>query len=293
MATGFAGKTPATGSFELRNPARKILLYLALVGAGILLIYLGGARWDGSAESWFGFLLMLAGLLSVAFGAVYLVMALVYARGRAKLLAGRGLIARWHVAAGEWERFVTIDRLRRETDAGFANDFNAAKQASDRGVDVVVGRTGVAVGDYYQTLRRGGLPGLVALYWLPPPADPQCLEFHARYPRGRYGGSVPICIRFPIARGAEADARRVYDHFEPLLRPREAIALRNPALTIRIALAVALAGAIAAGLGFASAGSGGEVNVTATIAAVIGGILVLPALAVALATFVLSRRRSR
>ena len=293
MATGIAGKTAVTGSLDLRNPARKILLYLALLGAGIGLIYLGAARWDGSGESWFGFVLMLAGLLSVAFGAVYQVMALLYARGRAKLLAGRGRIARWHVPAGQWERFVTIDRLRRETDSAFANDFNAGKQASGRGVDIHVGRTGVAIGDYYQTLRRGGLPGLVALYWLPPPADPQCLEFHARYPRGRSGGSVPVCIRVPIARGAEADARRVYDHFEPLLRPREAIALRNPALTVRIALAVALAGAVAAAWGVANLRSGGELNVTATIAALVGGILVLPALVMALATFLLSRRRPR
>lgn len=293
MATEIARKTAVTGSPEMRNPAGKILLYLALLGAGIVLIYLGGTRWDGSGESWFGLVLMLAGLLSVAFGVVYLVMAALYARGRAKLLAGRGLVARWHVPAGEWERFVTIDRLRRETDSAFANDFNAARQASDGGVDILVGRTGVAIGDYYQTLRRGGLPGLVALYWLPPPADPQCLEFHARYPRGRFGGSVPICIRFPIARGAEADARRVYDQFEPLLRPRDPIALRNPVLTIRIALAVALASAVAAVWGLASARSGGEINVTATIAAVVGGIAALPALAVALATFLLSRRRPR
>jgi hypothetical protein len=275
----------------MRNPAGKIVVYLALLAAGILLVYLGGARWDGTGETWFGFVLMLAGLLSIAFGAVYLVMASLYARGRAKLLDGRGLIARWHVSAGEWARFVRIDQLRRETDAGFANDFNAAKQAADLGVDILVGRTGVAIGDYYQTLRRGGLPGLVALYWLPPPADPQCLEFHARYPRSRFGGSVPICIRFPIARGADLAARRVYDHFEPLLRPRDPIALRNPALTIRIALAVALASAIAAAWGFASVRSGGELNVTATIAAVIGAILVLPALVLALAAFILSRRR--
>jgi hypothetical protein len=276
----------------MRNPAGKIVVYLALLAAGILLVYLGGARWDGTGDGWFGFVLMLAGLLSIAFGAVYLVMATLYARGCAKLLAGRGLIARWHVSAGEWARFVRIDQLRRETDAGFANDFNAAKQAADRGVDILVGRTGVAVGDYYQTLRRGGLPGLVAIYWLPPPADPQCLEFHARYPRGRFGGSVPVCIRFPIARGADADARQVYDHFEPLLRPRDPIALRNPALTVRIALAVALAGAAAAAWGLASLRSGGELNVTATIAALVGSILVLPALVVALAAFILSRRRS-
>lgn len=275
----------------MRNPAGKIVVYLALLAAGILLIYLGGTRWDGSGESWFGFVLMLAGLLSVAFGAVYLVMAMLYARGRAELLAGRGLIARWHVSAGEWARFVTIDRLRRETDSAFANDFNAGKQASDRGVDILVGRTGVAVGDYYQTLRRGGLPGLVALYWLPPPADPQCLEFHARYPRGRYGGSVPICIRFPIARGAAADARRVYDHFEPLVRPRDPIALRNPALTIRVALAVALASAIAAAWGFTSASTGGDVSDPALIAAVVGSVAFLPALVIALVTFILSRRR--
>lgn len=273
----------------MRNPAGKIFVYSALLAAGVLLVYLGATRWDGSGESWFGFVVMLAGLLLVPFGAVYLVMALLHTRGRSKLVAGRGLIARWHVSAGEWERFVRFDRIRARSAPGLHNDLQL-KGPQERGVDILVGRTSALVGDSYHVLRRGGLPGLAALYWLPPPAEPECLEFHVRYAK-RYGPGTPMTLRLPVPASARGEGIKVYEHFEPLLRPKPSLAVRRPRLVIAIALAVALIGAIAAAWGLTAARAGERLDAAAMVAGVVGAVAALPALGLALAAFVLSRRR--
>ena len=89
--------------------------------------------------------------------------------------------------------------------------------------------------------------------WLEGP--PTCLEFALRYPRGRYGGTVPTTLRVPVPAGSRGDARRVVAHFEPRLRRRPGLALRNPPKTYRVCAVLAAAAAAAAGIGYALARS--------------------------------------
>jgi len=267
----------------VRNPPRKIVLYLLLFITGAALFAYGIRAELRIGEAWTstGFTLLGVTIAPIAF--VLLISAMFHARGRAKLLAGRDVLARWHVSADEWERFRIIDRIRGETDIRFSNDLSIPSERQDRGVDVIIGKKSALVGDSYHVLRKGGIPGLLAIYWLPAPADPECLEFHIVYPRQR---STPVYLAFrvPFPAVARNDARRVYDHFETLLRWRPALAFRNPPLTIKISLTLALAGAAVAAWGFWSANSSDSLDVTALVAAIFGTIIAPVALIVALLT---------
>ena len=274
----------------MRNPGQKALLWLLVMAAGIVLLSQTFSPDRITNQGWPTYAMIFAGIMMTMFGLVYALWALILLVGRARLLAGHRRLGQWHVSADEWRRFVAFDAIRAGSAPNLANDFKPSRQNWDNGIDVIVGETSILVGDFYQPLRRGGLPGLLAIYWLPEPADPQCLEFHVFYPR-RSGPGRRLCVRAPIARSAIEEARRVYDHFEPLLRPKPSIALRNPPLTIAICLALALVFAGIAAWGFSRAGNGIQDD-AAMFAAIIGTIIAPAALILALVTFLLSRRRA-
>jgi len=267
----------------LRNPPRKIVIYLLLSMTGIALAVYGIRAEGRIGEAWTSTGFSLVGFTTAVVSFVLLIRALFHTRGRAKLLAGHDVLARWHVSADEWERFRIIDRQRGEMDPKFFNDLPVFKERQYRGVDVIIGARSALVGDSYHVLRKNGIPGLTAIYWLGAPADPECLEFHIVYPRHRTT-PVYLAFRVPFPAVARTDARRVYDHFEPLLRRCPALAFRNPALTIRIALGLAVTFGAAAAWGFWRAKTGHSDDVAALVAAVVGTIIAPVALVIALLT---------
>lgn len=267
----------------MRNPHRKILVYLMLSIVAVAMTTYGFRAEQRLGEDWTTTGVALVGFTLAPFGFVFLVNALLFARGRAKLLAGRDVLARWHVTADEWERFRVVDRIRGEQDPAFFNDLPIFKGRQDRGIDVIIGKHSALVGDSYHVLRKGGLPGLTAIYWLPAPADPECLEFHIVYPRYR-STALRLAFRIPFPASARKDARRVYDHFEPPLRPRLALAFRNPKLTIKICLGLTLGFGAAAAWGFWRAKTGHSNDPAALFAAVVGTIIAPVTLFLALLT---------
>lgn len=274
---------------SLRNPTRKIVIYLALVLLGVVLAKYGIDAEKRIGEAWTSTGFSVVGMSIVPVALIFLIRALFFSRGRAKLLAGRGVIARWHLTTDEWERFSMFDRSRGETDTRLFNDLLYDKERQHRGVDVIVGKTSVLVGESYHVLRRGGIPGLTAIRWLAAPANPECLEFDIVYPRHRTT-SVYLAFRFPFPTSARSDARRVYDHFEPLVRFKPSLAMRRPAATIKVALAIAAICAVALiwGLSQAKLVEGG--NIAPLIAAVFGAVIGVAALLIAVLTWVVSRR---
>lgn len=273
----------------MRNPGRKLVIWLVLAALGWAAIAQSFAASRRLDEDWLVVALGIAGAVLIPFGTVYAVWALALLLGRSKLRRGHGELGRWHLSDEEWRRFTRFDPIRAASGEGLANDFHPVRQDSSRGIDVIIGETGVAIGDYYQALRRGGLPGLRALYWLPEPADPQCLEFHVIYPR-RHGGGTPVCVRVPIASSAHGEARLAFDHFAPLLAPREPLALRNPARTIRIMLVIVLVSALGAAWGWA--GAAGDGSIAMLLVGVVSAIVGVTAMTVAVATWIMSRRSS-
>ena len=273
----------------MRNPTRKIVIYLVVLLLGVAMAKYGIEAEKRIGEAWTSTGFSVVGMSIVPIAFIFFIRAIFFSRGHAKLLAGRDVIARWHLSADEWERFRIFDRTRGESDVRLFNDLLSDKERQHGGVDVIVGKKSVLVGESYHVLRRGGIPGLTAIGWLATPANPECLEFNIVYPRHRTS-PVYLAFRFPFPATARGDARRVYDHFEPLLRFKPSIAMRRPGATIRVSLAIAAVGASALvwGLSQAKLVEGG--NIAPLIAAVFGGIVGVAAVLIALITALQARR---
>lgn len=277
----------------MRNPARKALYCLLALLAGAALIWFGALRHERIGEDWGSIAALALGFTLAPFGFVFLIQALFAIRGRARLLAGHRTIARWHVYPAEWEQFQKLDGRRSGEHHSLGNDLWVRKATPKDGVEVIVGETSLLVDDSYHVLRRGGLPELREARWLEGP--PNCLEFALLYPRGRYGGTLPLTLRVPVPASGREGARRVLAYFEPRLRRKPGLALRNPPRTYRVCALLLVAAAVAGGAGWVLARAlpdGADPLVPLTL--LIGGtILAVFAVILALLTFLLTRPGSR
>lgn len=237
----------------MRNPARKALYCLIALLAGAALIRFGAMREGRTGEHWTAIVPLVLGFILVPFGLVFLVQALFAVRGKARLLAGHRVIARWHLYPAEWEQFRALDLRRSGADPSLVNELWIRRRAPTDPVEVIVGETSLLVDGSYHVLRPRGLPELREARWLEGP--PGCLEFALFYPRGRYGGMVPTTLRVPVPPGSLGAAQRILDHFQPRLVRKPALALRNPPKTYRICAALFAAAAAMAATGYALAGS--------------------------------------
>ncbi len=244
----------------MRNPPRKAAIFaLGAVLAGTV-AWLGVRLYDVLDPKWLAGLVFTAGFTLAVTMLVLLVEALLLARGMARLAAGVGRIAQWHVTAAEWDAFRAADGPRAASGPGLRNDLRIRKATPRDGVEVIVGDKALIVDGSYHVLRVHGLPELRAIGWLDnsavPGRPPDCLEFSVAYPRGRYGGTVTMCLRVPVPESAWPLARQVYDRFAPRLG-RGPIALRNPRRTLQVCGAIAAGGLGAAGWGWIAAESAG------------------------------------
>ncbi|HYI39439.1 MAG TPA: hypothetical protein VE053_03885 [Allosphingosinicella sp.] len=274
----------------MRNPARKALYCLLALVAAAAMIRLGFGREQSIGEHWTAIVPICIGLGIAPFAFVFLIQALFAIRGRAKLLRGEGVIARWQVFPGEWEQFRGLDSRRSDGRPGLGNDLWIRRQGAVEPVEVIVGRKSALVDGSYHSLNPRGLPELRGVAWLEGP--PTCLEFSLLYPRSRYGGPVPTTLRIPVPPGARPDARRVVAHFEPLTRRHPPLALRDPPRTYWICVVLVFAGAAAGGIGYALAGGSQEGSASLVpLSLVIGGVIcAVFASILALATWLLTRR---
>ncbi|HYG46841.1 MAG TPA: hypothetical protein VD846_02770 [Allosphingosinicella sp.] len=268
----------------MRNPARKALYCFLALLAGAALIWFGADREQRIGEHWTAIVPLALGFTVAPIALVFLIQALLATRGRALLLAGHRVIARWHVYPAEWEQFRKFDARRSGESVSLANDLWIRKRTPKDAVEVIVGEKSLLIDQSYHVLRPGGLPELHGVRWLHGP--PICLEFALRYPRGRYGGNVPATLRVPVPAGSRGAAQRIIDHFEPRLRRKPGLALRNPRRTYRICALLIAAAAAAGGIGYALAEGGALVPVALIIGAIIFAIF---AVLLALATFLLTR----
>ncbi len=123
------------------------------------------------------------------------------------------------LAAEEWDRFRAFDAIRAAQDLALRNDLHIRKLTPPAGVDVLVGRRQLIVDGSYHSLRRLGNPSLRHVYWLPAPADPECLEFALEYARGRAGGTLNLSLRLPVPAHARPDGVRVFEHYNAIAPP--------------------------------------------------------------------------
>jgi hypothetical protein len=233
----------------MRNPARMAIYCLIAVLAGAALVWLGASRLERIGEDWTSIVPGFIGLAIAPFALVLLVQALFAVRGKARLLAGHGVIARWHVDPAEWDRFRALDARRSGGDPALVNDLRIRKATPSEGVEIIVGETSLLVDGSYHGLRPRGLPELREVSWLDGP--PLCLEFALLYPRNRYGGTVPTTLRIPVPSGSRGAAQRIVDHFRPRVVLKPGLALRDPRRTYRICALLFAAAAAMAATGYA------------------------------------------
>lgn len=268
----------------MRDPARKALYcFLALLlGAG--LIGFGAVRLERFEEDRLGVGALMLGFAIAPFPLYMLIEALFAIRGRALLLLGEGVIARWQVHPPDWQRFRGLDSRRASEDSSLGNDLWVRKSAPEAPVEVIVGERSVLVDGSYHPLRPGGLPDLREVRWLEGP--PTCLEFALRYPRSRYGPPVLSTVRVPVPASARGEAGRVLAHYQQRLRP----AVRAPSRARRIGAVLVLAAAAGAG-GYALARAWLDGNPLVVPGLMIGGIvLAVFAALFALASLIPNRR---
>ncbi|MCY7281164.1 MAG: hypothetical protein LH610_09775, partial [Sphingomonas bacterium] len=106
----------------MRNPARKIFFYLAMLLTGAALCALSISMVGPTGDDWrWGLAGAIGGTLFLI-GLVQMLFAILHSRGEAKLRAGENVLERWSVTPDEWEQFRVFDRIRAATPGAFAND---------------------------------------------------------------------------------------------------------------------------------------------------------------------------
>lgn len=126
-----------------------------------------------------------------------------------RLDRGEGVIARWTIDPPTWARFAVLNRQRQGTRR--ANVVHVPDTIAQP-VDIVVARDAIRIDRAYHVLDKGALDGMD---WVPGPPGTMELNFSVPGKSGRSTWSM----RFPVARGAEAMAQRVFDQLgkaEPL-----------------------------------------------------------------------------
>lgn len=272
----------------MRNPARKIWLWLGVMLVGIVMCVSAVEMFDQSGGDWRWGAAGIIGLTLAPIGLVQMIFALLHARGMANLRAGANVLARWSMTPDEWEKFRTFDRIRAGSGPNLGNDLTYDKSRPSQPVEIIVGRKSALIGDSYHVLHKWGIPGMYAIYWLPAPADPECLEFHISYPRSR-AAPLLMTLRFPVPVRYRNEGVKVLEHFEALM-PKQGIALRRPAATIRVCLAIAAAGAGAFAWSLWRQTHGGGQEIVPLLTTLMGGLGGTGALILALLTYVLSYR---
>lgn len=235
----------------MRNPLRKAGFCLAVglpAAGGLVLATHEYDRLGETARTIIGVICLPVAVLSF----VILLMCLFAALGHARLMGGKGVIARWHVTASEWDRFRAFDAIRSAQDATLFNELGIRERTPAEGVEVVVGRRQLIVDGSYHALI--GMPSLSAVYWLPAPAEPECLEFALVYPRGRYGGTWRVSLRVPVPAASREAGVRLYWHYHASIpKPQPGLVFRRPRLVFGWCIGLAaVAAAIGGGASFMS-----------------------------------------
>jgi hypothetical protein len=196
----------------MRNPLNKALWSIGLVVLGGGLGLLGYLLQDRIGTTAAGIL----AVIGLAFVPIFLftfLWALTSAIGYSRLMSGKGFIARWHVSAGDWDRFRAYDKIRAEEHLTLRNDIRIRKKTPPQGVDVIVGRHSIIVDGSYHHISGKPVAGR-GINWINAPVDPECIEFPKTYSRGK-SGTLDLTLRVPVPAAARAEGVKVWEFYIP------------------------------------------------------------------------------
>ncbi|MEQ1775946.1 MAG: hypothetical protein ABL891_19385 [Burkholderiales bacterium] len=222
----------------MRNPLSKALWSICLAVLGVGLVLLANVLHGQAGKT----IPTIIGIVGMALAVICLFMflwALFSAIGYARLKSGNGLITRWHVTAGDWDRFRAFDKIRTAEHSWLRNDMHIREQTPPQGVDVIVGRGNIIVDGSYHSITGLDFQGR-EINWLNAPADPECIEFPKTY--SRRGGADYYTLRVPVPASARAEGVRVFEHYHPkanpVLNPTPARLRRDGVVTLVLSLFV-------------------------------------------------------
>ena len=202
----------------MRNPVSKALWSAGFLVLGVgLVVYAFGSHVDRTVPATNAVMTpFVVGLVMALISLPIFLWALFSAIGYARLMSGNGLITRWHVSAGEWDRFRAFDEIRAAEHSWLRNDMHIRNQTPPQGVDVIVGRGNIIVDGSYHSITGLDFQGR-EIGWLNAPVDPECIEFPKTY--SRRGGADYYTLRVPVPAAARAEGVRVFEHYHPKENP--------------------------------------------------------------------------
>ena len=228
----------------MRNPVSKALWSAGFLVLGVgLVVYAFGSHVDRTVPATNAVMTpFVVGLVMALISLPIFLWALFSAIGYARLMSGNGLITRWHVSAGEWDRFRAFDEIRAAEHSWLRNDMHIRNQTPPQGVDVIVGRGNIIVDGSYHSITGLDFQGR-EIGWLNAPVDPECIEFPKTY--SRRGGADYYTLRVPVPASARAEGVRVFEHYHPkenpILNPTPARLRRDGVVTLVLSLFVVVA----------------------------------------------------
>jgi hypothetical protein len=197
----------------MRNPrrARTIALWSVAFGALVLAwLWLGTGHSTGVYVALFTF-----GVMAVLFGGTLALFQHQDVRAQQALLRGEDIIARWRVNSDDWRRFVAEDPLWSSHAQGRLNEFSPSGASEPNGVEVIVGKAAVQIGDSIHRVSLRGTPEITEARLHD--GTPSIIELLLYYPpyATRFGMSPAryTALRFPVGQGAIAMAGQVVAHF--------------------------------------------------------------------------------
>ena len=136
-------------------------------------------------------------------------------RAKQALARGEGMIARWRVEAEDWQRFLAEDPKWSSHANGRLNEFIPSEGEEPNGVEVIVGKEAVQIGESVHRIPLRSTPEITeARLHDGPPAVIELLQYYPPYAT-RFGMRPAryTALRFPVSQRALADARPVVAHF--------------------------------------------------------------------------------
>ncbi len=175
----------------MRNPHRGRTI--ALWGLGLGALSLIAWLWLGAGDSGgVGVALLFFGFAGVIFGGMVAFFQHQNVRATQALARGEDIIARWRVEAEDWQRFVAQDPQWSSHAQGRLNEFSPSETVEPDGVEVIVGKAGVQIGDSIHRLPLRSTPEITEARLHD--GTPPVIELLLYYP--------PYATRFDMSAGA-------------------------------------------------------------------------------------------
>jgi hypothetical protein len=228
----------------MRNPRGKALVPSVLCGLGALLVWVAIERDDAVGDDGMTRILGASGALLLMVCSIPAIQALSAWIGRARLLRGEDVVARWHMSSRDWKQFLAFDKTRGASDWRRLSNVMSRSWRPDcppQGIEVIAGRKSVLIDDCYCAC-----PTIYLVQWLGiEGAAFDCLEIHLS---NSHGPAWFPKLRVPVPRHAAAQATLAYQCYRSRVQPGSLVSGPR-SRAYRVARRLSLGGAILAAIG--------------------------------------------